>query len=685
MQFLSPLFWLGAIAVAAPIILHLIRREKADRILFASLMFLRRIPKKELKRQRLKYLLLLSLRCLGLLLLVSAFARPVATRDWIPALQPLAARSVVVLIDHSLSMSRGPLWDKALQTAGRRIQSLADADEVLLMQFGDSAEVLSPWEKPSARFRQTLERLASPGFESTSYAEGLRLAVEQLKTAKNGRKEIFLITDLQRAGLSGNPGWRVPFDIGVEVEDVGSDTSNLFVEEARLERAVFSGQYPHTILVRVGHSPARSLRGEAQLFLEGKLIDRQSFELAETGSGNVSFKPFEVKEGVSRGKIVIEPTDSLPQDNLFFFVIEKSSPRTILVVTGGEGSTFYFENALAAGQNLPFHVQAVKSPGSNSINPSETPVVVIDGPQEPPPRLLFERYLNEGGSVIIASSNQVRPQAYNKLEWMPASLLERNFTRTQKVPFTSITEASWEHPVFAVFQDVHRAGIISAQFYGYWKLLPAADATVLARFSGGDPALVERNWGKGKVLLFASSLDPVWNDLPLRSVYVPLWHQLVQYAAGWRAAPAALKINQVLPVEAATASATASAETTPRSRSWNVIDPRGQRVLGLGGEAPEFIPLKLPGHYEIRSNKDTDWVAVNCEPAESDLSRVSRQEFLAALVPRAARMSALTVPQETLGDRERQQSLWWFVLIAAALILGVESWLANVYYGQGRD
>ena len=76
MGLLSPWFLLGALAVGVPIWLHLIRHEQAIRIPFSSLMFFRRIPRKSVSRQRLKYLLLLAARILVILLIVLAFAHP---------------------------------------------------------------------------------------------------------------------------------------------------------------------------------------------------------------------------------------------------------------------------------------------------------------------------------------------------------------------------------------------------------------------------------------------------------------------------------------------------------------------------------------------------------------------------------------------------------------------------------
>ena len=67
MSFLAPLFVLGTLAIAAPILFHLIRRTSKEKTLFSSLMFLKPSPPRLTRRSRFEHLLLLALRCLVLI------------------------------------------------------------------------------------------------------------------------------------------------------------------------------------------------------------------------------------------------------------------------------------------------------------------------------------------------------------------------------------------------------------------------------------------------------------------------------------------------------------------------------------------------------------------------------------------------------------------------------------------
>ncbi len=113
MNFLTPWFLWGALAVAGPVLFHLIRRAARERMPFSSLMFLAPTPPRTVRRRKLEHLLLLLLRCLCLALLACGFARPFFAKDNTLPAAPAAGRQLVLLLDTSASMRREGLWEKA--------------------------------------------------------------------------------------------------------------------------------------------------------------------------------------------------------------------------------------------------------------------------------------------------------------------------------------------------------------------------------------------------------------------------------------------------------------------------------------------------------------------------------------------------------------------------------------------
>src|SRR5438034_4626998 len=115
MSFLNPFFFIGSVALAIPVLIHLVRREKSEIVPFSSLMFLLRVPKRSIRQQILKNLLLMALRVLLLALLVGAFARPYFTQSAKPNAPAGSDRSMVMLLDNSYSMRYGATFAR-LQT-----------------------------------------------------------------------------------------------------------------------------------------------------------------------------------------------------------------------------------------------------------------------------------------------------------------------------------------------------------------------------------------------------------------------------------------------------------------------------------------------------------------------------------------------------------------------------------------
>src|SRR5215475_6988996 len=124
MNFLAPAFLAGIAAIAIPVLIHLINRERKVVVEFPSLMFLERIPYRSVRRQKIRHLLLLVMRCIAIALLVAAFARPFFEKHQ-QAITGTGARELVVLLDRSSSMGYGDRWTKAREAAVKAVRGLS--------------------------------------------------------------------------------------------------------------------------------------------------------------------------------------------------------------------------------------------------------------------------------------------------------------------------------------------------------------------------------------------------------------------------------------------------------------------------------------------------------------------------------------------------------------------------------
>jgi hypothetical protein len=209
MSFLAPLFLLGALAAAAPIIFHLIRQTTRERTLFSSTLFLPPARPRLTQRSRLEHWPLLLLRCLALGLLVLGFARPFFRKSAPADGAGPAARRLVVLVDVSASMRRTDLWAEAQARAAAVLRTVAPGDEAAVFTFSRQTTPLVSFEEwqatpPSGRLALALGRLAAtePGWGDDHLGDALIRAAETLTESDAekkaaGPRQIFLISDLK--------------------------------------------------------------------------------------------------------------------------------------------------------------------------------------------------------------------------------------------------------------------------------------------------------------------------------------------------------------------------------------------------------------------------------------------------------------------------------------------------------
>ena len=180
--------------------------------------------------------------------------------------------------------------------------------------------------------------------------------------------------------------------------------------------------------------------------------------------------------------------------------------------------------------------------------------------------------------------------------------------------------------MFEVFRAPRSGDFSTARFYAYRSVTAAPNTQILARFDAGTPALVERKVGSGHVMLWASTLDSPWSDLPLKPVFLPFIHRSMVHLANYTEPSPWLTIGQVFDPDASSAKAQASGRLA--------LTPSGKRLpLEDEGSQAQVLELTEQGFYEIRgqkANSDVTVVASNIDPAESDLTALDPEVVAAA-------------------------------------------------------
>jgi len=688
MAFLSPVFLVGLGAIAIPVLIHLIQRERKRVVQFPSLMFVRRIPYQSVRRRRIRHWLLLAIRAAAIACIVAAFARPFFRQSAIAAAAAGGSREIVVLLDQSASMGYGDHWQRAQDAARQAVRSLAGDERGTLVLFSRNAEENMRATTDHGRLEGAIGA-ARVGSDATRYGPALKLAESILARSSAKRREAVLISDFQRAGWSGSEDTHFPEGLTLTPVSVADNrTVNLSVPSVTFARSAFSGQERVTVTAGLANRSDDVMKDvPVTLTIDGHDLQTLPVTIAARASTAVAFTPFTLAEANVRGS-VRAGRDSLPADNVFHFVLAPSAPVSILIVDSGAQDSLYLTKALSIGTTPAFRVDLVPAARLTPASFDGRAVVILNDAAFPSAagNGVLSRFVERGGGLlVIFGEHSTWPSGDTAL--LPGTI--GPITDPANGRGGAIGFIDYSHPVFEVFRAPRSGDFSSAHMFRYRALTTTPDARVLARFDDGAVAAAERRIGAGRVIAWTSTLDDSWNDLAVQPVYLPLVHQLVRYLAHYEQPQSWQTVGQVLDLPAANGRG-----------DRVVVTPSGQRIPQTADGAG-LVELTEQGIYEIRGTKEPARgatvpdatapgatvpgatnrplaIAVNLDPAESDLAPLDPRELVAAVTGHATPVAAQPLPPEaTREDAEKRQALWWYLLLTGLVLLAAEMSIAN--------
>ena len=673
MSFLTPLFFLGVAALAAPFLVHLVRRTRARRVQFPALVFVRQVPQRTIRRRTLHNLLLLLLRCLAILLIVIAFTRPFFSGGS-AAKDNSAAGATVILVDNSLSMRREQLFAEAQQRAETAVDEARNDEQIALLSFDKRYTVINRFTSDKTRTRAAVRSLGA-GWDGTDYEQALRGAESLLSEIETtGPKRIVMISDFQA------PGWTqatATFKLGNNTQlttlDVGGNNPapNVAMTNVEARGVVFGQKYLDNLAVHVNNfsdTPKDQLQLDFQI--NEQTVEKRSISLNSRDSRVIEFTGFNLNEGVNRCTIEVVSND-FAQDNRFYFTLRRETPAKGLIVESasrGRSDSLHLQSALTTNEDLPFTFTLKSSGTVDPTSISDYSLVVLNdsGPISPALADTLFKFVDAGGQIIVSTGPRTDLQSFNAAFQRITPAVLREAVQTRGGESVAITEVKFDHPIFEVFQESGR--LASANVIGYFRSEPNPNAAVLARFEDGSPALVEGRTGKGRVMLFTSSLGPSWNDLPLTPLYLPFIHQMVRYA-GAREENSWYGLGQTFTVTKNREAAPPAVDTPAGARlSENRLTPDGDLL----------VTAREPGFYRLRYTDHPGFAAVNVDGAEGDFTKLNFQEFLAGVTGGAGSAEGGAANNNLSNEEvEGRQKVWWSLLLIALILLLAESFLAR--------
>ncbi len=703
----SLLFGLGAVLI--PPLLHLLRRRRDEVVDWGAMQFL---PSSQAQRRRrlLDELLLLLLRMGVVALLVLALASPYAVSPWLAGLGDGPSRDVVLVIDGSYSMAR-----RGAPTPGEAARHWAE-DFVASLGRGDRAAVVLTRQPPvlwqellTADRRLLAARLAElpAPCGNPDLPRAVGQAWDLLRSqGRAATLQIVVLTDRQRHGWT-DPETRRQWDALAErwqpemarLRGRGEPVPALCVVDVGAAAEAPQGNFALAPLL-AGRGLA--LTGQQVTFRSALQRDgfaapgqppRVYYEIDGKTGGEVALPaPLSISEGRipltfrhrfdAPGPHLVTlkleaQGDCLAADNEQHVVVEVLEELPLLLIDGdpkvaAESSTFFLQRALARpGVARPPRAIAAVDVAERDLSGSAV-VVLADVPRLADAQAAaLERYVGEGGSVLVVLGERVEKDYYNRQlyregdGWLPARLDEvAKGTEPARPELKTFT-----HPAVALLAHDAQGGLGQVRFPRWWKVSSPsrAPASPMGLLSSGDAMLLEKPYKKGRVILCTVPLDRRWDStLPSTWEYPVLVHELVYYLAGLRAdgyrlAPGAPLRFQPRAVSAELVlTAPGQPEQTFHVKNWPWIHEDTGAI----------------GVYRVRCGAEMAYFVQPPDLRESDLHPASEEELrqLAEGLPIPVQWEQRD--EADLLARPRQE-LWWLLLLGVIALLCGEVWMTR--------
>jgi hypothetical protein len=184
----------------------------------------------------------------------------------------------------------------------------------------------------------------------------------------------------------------------------------------------------------------------------------------------------------------------------------------------------------------------------------------------------------------------------------------------------------------------------AASFHRYFKV--EGSMRSLLSFGNQDPLLVESEIGKSKILLFTSSGDLDWNDLPLKAAYLPLIQRMIKETVGpFRdSIPSTIRFGEPFGEKA-----------------------QSTQLAGPGGG---------PGIYQFFPPSGEVRQGVNTPFEESDLGKLTEEEVRKKFGKKD--VNIVEYKEGVSGNfQTNRKEIWPFLLAFLLMVLGVEMVVAN--------
>lgn len=701
LDFNAPLYLAGAATLTVPFLMLLTKAKTRRVVSFSSTEFLSQITQKATNVIQWKRLLLLLTRIMILAAVTFAFAMPFISKTG--GLSFGAPRlSRIYILDASYSMGYLENGESLFERAKKEIlNSLSDLTEpayLSLYTFDQTLEPVVEKSRDVAQFKEMLDpvRVSNLAGDYSKLLDEVRTIRHESKSPQN---EIWIFSDYSVF----DPVQKKIFMDQLQKSGWGPELRMIPVRPSLYRNIALTGlvmpegpllagaPYPIKTAYRCwGMNPEEGF--VISFSVNGKKAGEQAVVCPDNGFGDFVFE-IKFPESGPYGLMIESGADALLVDNQRYAAANVFEGVKILMLDDSvteypfQKPFYYFDHVLqsySASQKIQWF-ETVNVDSQEFLRlPLENYNLIMAADLkslDAKAASSLKYFVRKGGSFFYAAGESQDVQALSRNEPF-VSLVGGYFGIPERAEgnaaYWSIHTAAYEHPIFRVFEKGMRGDLSRIPFKAYAPFMMTdaqAAPEVLLWMDYNKPLLIEKKEGRGRVFLWASSLNDDWNQFPKDPLYVPFMLELLKYVLlGDTESIRSYVPGDSIPIRF---------EGSGEGLSAQLTNPAGEQTkIFLSPLAPEvFVPAAQTGFYE--------WEILEAEPIVREKAAVnpdvkeSEPGFLDPEVfAQAAGRGADVLVQEVSRFDARSYVYGKFLLLAFILLL-IEAQLANRFYKAG--
>ena len=342
------------------------------------------------------------------------------------------------------------------------------------------------------------------------------------------------------------------------------------------------------------------------------------------------------------------PADGNARDNVTFFAYGPDRPAKSLIVAADGESAGYLELAAAPPGFGNFETQRVDPAQAAAAITADLAAIVWAAPLPTGPAAdTLQRFLTSGGHVLFLPPGIPSTTTFNELQWA-----DPNEASAGKFFILS----DWNRSDGPLRDGIDGTPIAADRLKAIRRQIPQGDATPLARWEDGEPALTRRIFDRGTAWFLGSIPDYTWSNLGDADVLLPAIQRII--TAGHDRFDASYIANLGSP-----ASRLMPGETRSRIDDYGSADPAnteheagihrlGERLLALNRPPREDAPEILTREILDRILEGTNYTLLDQagQAGDPNLSRDVWRAFLIAVLFFLISEALLCLPKKTTQE-----------------------------------